>query len=161
MIRCGRRLRGFALALVLCAPAATGAQAMSRFTTPLHWAAANGQTALADSLIANGASVKGVDLWGRTPLHVAVRYVDVVKLLLSKGADVNAQDSFLNTPLHLAVLNRDVVEALIAAGADVNARNTFGYTPLDLCLRRGDSPYNISVAQVLVKAGAGKPTQSR
>ncbi len=136
------------------------AQTGLAFSTPLHWAAANGQPKLVEALIANGASVDGTDAWGRTPLHVGVRYRDVVEMLLSKGASVDAKDSFQNTPLHHAVAYREVVELLIAAGADVAAQNTFGKTPLDVCLRRGDSPYNIAVAQILVQAGAGGPTET-
>ena len=144
--------------LVLLRPAALDAQTHLSFSTPLHWAAANGQTTLVGMLLDNGAPVNGADSWGRTPLHVAVRWPDVVKLLLERGAAVDVTDRFLNTPLHLGVRDRDVVTMLLEAGADPNAKNTFGRTPLDLCLRRGDSPHNMSVARLLVQAGAGTPT---
>jgi cytohesin len=144
----------------LLVSATAHAQSGLSLSTPLHWAAANGQVKLAQMLITNGLSVDVRDAWGRTPLHVGVRYRDVVELLLSQGASVDATDSFLNTPLHHAVPYRDTVELLITAEADVAARNTFGRTPLDVCLRRGDSPYNVSVAQMLVQAGAGKPAAS-
>lgn len=152
---------GYALLLVavMLIPASAHPDTQISFSTPLHWAAANGQTKLMQMLIANGAPPGGADSWGRAPLHSGVRYRDVVELLLSSGASVGARDRFLNTPLHAAIPYRDVVEILIANGADVNAKNIFGKTPLDLCLARGDSPYNVSIAELLVKAGAGKPSK--
>jgi ankyrin repeat protein len=143
------------LVAVLLIPASAHPETHLSFSTPLHWAAANGQTKLVEMLIANGAAAGGTDSWGRTPLHLGIRYRDVVELLLSSGASVNAVDRFLNTPLHLAVPYRDVVELLISRGADLYAKNIFGKTPLDVCLARGDSPYNMSVAELLIKAGAG------
>jgi ankyrin repeat protein len=159
LVGMGRILRctGYAALLVaaLLIPMSAHPDAQISFSTPLHWAAANGQTKLAEMLLANGAAPGGADSWGRTPLHVGVRYRDVMALLIEKGANVNARDHFLNTPLHLAVAYREVVELLISKGADVNAKNVFGKTPLDICLSRGDSPYNVSIAELLVKAGAG------
>ena len=145
---------GALIVAVLLIPASAHPDTQLSFSTPLHWAAANGQTGLAELLISNGASAIAADSWGRTPLHLAVRYPELVKLLLASGANVNARDRFLNTPLHLAAPYRDVVELLLANGADVTARNFFGKTPLDVCLARGDSLYNVSVAELLVKAGA-------
>lgn len=150
---------GALLVAVLLIPASAHPDTQIAFSTPLHWAASNGQTALLRLLISNGAAAGGADSWGRTPMHVGVRYRDVVELLLASGASVEARDRFLNTPLHLAVPYREVVELLIAKGADVNAKNVFGKTPLDVCLARGDSPYNVSVAELLVKAGAGRPSK--
>ena len=146
---------GALLVAVFLIPASAHPETRLSFSTPLHWAAANGQAGLAELLISNGASATEADSWGRTPLHLAVRYPDVVRLLLSSGAGVNATDRFQNTPLHLAVPYREVVELLISQGADVHAKNVFGKTPLDVCLARGDSPYNIGVAEILVRAGAG------
>src|SRR5215204_7265974 len=39
--------------------------------TPLHFAAFNGHTAIAEQLIADGAEVDVKDCYGRTPLHLA------------------------------------------------------------------------------------------
>jgi len=158
MARILRRIGYGALLLaVMLIPASAHPETQISFSTPLHWAAANGQLTLVEMLIANGASPGGADSWGRSPLHAGIRYKDVVELLLSKGASINARDRFLNTPLHLAVPYRDVVELLISKGADVRARNIFGKSPLDVCLARGDFPYNVSVAELLIKAGAGAP----
>lgn len=143
------------LAAVLVIPASAHPDARMSFSTPLHWAAANGQIKLVEMLLANGASASAPDSWGRTPLHAGVRYQDVVALLIDKGADVDAKDSFGNTPLHLAVPYREVVALLLSKGANVHATNVFGKTPLDVCLARGDFRYNMSIAEMLVKAGAG------
>jgi ankyrin repeat protein len=151
---------GLLLLAAMLIPAAAHPDPQISFSTPLIWAASNGQTKLLDMLITNGASPNATDSWGRTPLHAGVRYKDVVDLLLSRGATIDARDRFLNTPLHLAVAYRDVVDLLISKGATVNARNAFGKTPLDVCLERGNSPYNVSVAEMLVKAGAGSSSPS-
>jgi ankyrin repeat protein len=60
---------------------------------------------------------------GSTPLHLAVRYPDAVRLLLERGADPNARDVGDNaTALHFAAANRliDIVRLLLDAGADVH-----------------------------------------
>jgi ankyrin repeat protein len=147
---------GVLLVAVFLIPSSAHPDTKLSFSTPLHWAAANGQARLAERLISNGASASAPDSWGRSPLHLAVRHRDVVELLIAKGASVNSRDRFQNTPLHLAVPYRDVVELLLASGADVTARNFFGKTPLELCLARGDSPYNVGVAELLIAAGAAK-----
>lgn len=72
------------------------------------------------------------DEWGRTPLHIAVKYghVNIIKLLLSSRANVNAKDSAEITPLLLAGSNKqdltifeDIIEILIEYGANVNVKN--------------------------------------
>ena len=71
--------------------------------TPLHWAAEHGLYSITEQLMTNGAPADAPDQFGRTPLHRAVPYTDVVLLLLDSGADVNAADMFGRTPLHAAL----------------------------------------------------------
>ena len=126
-------------------------------TPPLHWAAAQGLVEIASLLIEEGAAIDAVDWFGNTPLHAGIRHPEIVRLLLESGAAVDARNAFGNTPLHLAVADRRIVDLLIAAGADVRARNYLDKTPLDYALRGGRSPYNLSIVETLIRAGAGVP----
>jgi ankyrin repeat protein len=95
--------------------------------TPLHCAAAAGQTAVVRSLLTHGATLEARDCDGFTPLIVAAENgrVDIVRLLLAKRADVNARSPIGgDTPLHRAALNGnvEVVRMLLAHGAKVNVR---------------------------------------
>jgi len=126
-------------------------------TPPLHWAASQGLVDIASLLIEEGAAVDAVDWFGNTPLHAGVGYPEVVQLLLASGARIDARNAFGNTALHLAVGDRRVVEILIGAGADARARNYLDKTPLDYALRGGRSPYNLSIVEALIRAGAGVP----
>ncbi len=146
--------------LLLWLLAAPGGSAQPLSTRPpLAWAARNGQLEIARLLIQQGANVNGRDVWGSTPLHLAVGYPDIVDLLIASGANVNLRDGFGNTPLHLAVRQPfdalTVVQKLLKAGAAVNPKNGFDKTPLDYSLQEGTSPRNLRVVETLIKAGAG------
>lgn len=71
-----------------------------------------------DPAMAN-ARVEG----GSTPLHLAIRHPDAVRLLLSRGADPNARDQGDNAlPLHFAAGYGlvETVRALLEGGSDVH-----------------------------------------
>ena len=106
----------------------------SRALTPLEDAAYGGHTAVAKTLLANGANVNGAG-GGCTPLHAAAgaNHVDVVDVLLQAGADPNPLAvGDLDTPLHQAVveLAHESAFALLKHGADVNLADDYGDTPL-------------------------------
>ncbi len=109
--------------------------------TALHVAAAAGNTATARRLLQGGADpnwskydeVAIVSGDGERPLHMAVAFPEMVKLLLEHGADPNGRIPFTGeTPLHLAADNCQgaVVALLLAWGANPNARDDYGDTPL-------------------------------
>jgi ankyrin repeat protein len=102
--------------------------------TPLHAAAAKGDTASVRALLAKDAAVDSTDQLGLTPLHYAARagHPEIAQLLLNKGAEINAQDSYLTTPLFMAAYNGlyEMVELLVARGADVNLAKSNDLTPL-------------------------------
>jgi len=61
----------------------------------LHAAAAQGDAALIEKLVKDGAAIEARDGYGRTPLHVAVhlKKADAARALLRLGADANALDA--------------------------------------------------------------------
>jgi ankyrin repeat protein len=132
----------------------------SRYGTPLHRAAQQGQLVVARFLIDNGADLDSRDGSGRTPLHwAALRgHRSMAELLLAKGAGANAGigvgfGSQGYTPLHLAAQKgyRNVCEALLAGKADVNARTSGNkWTALQLAAQIGFT----SVAELLLARGA-------
>ena len=120
--------------------------------TPLQIAASKGPSAMLAVLLEAGAnpnrhndrsggvghgnSKQFVTYPGETPLHSAVRRIDVdsVQCLVTNKADVNVQDSSGGTPLYRAVetRSREIVERLLTAGVDLNIADPRGYTPLHL-----------------------------
>ncbi len=96
-----------------------------------------------------------------TPLHLAVRYPQMLELLLQAGAKVGARNAFGHTPLHLAVADRRAVEILLAAGAEAAAANGFGKTPLDYAIRQGTSAYSLSIVDLLIRAGGSRTPYGR
>jgi ankyrin repeat protein len=104
--------------------------------TALHWAAANGDAALASTLLAAGANVRATTRLGaQTALHMASQggHAAVVASLLAAGADPNRPTSTGATPLMLAARSGDTRTAthLIEVGGDINAlEKAYGQTAL-------------------------------
>jgi len=73
--------------------------------TPLHIAAAIGDSEIVKFLLSHGADVNAKAEGKITPLHLAALGArgKVVKLLISHGADVNAEDEEGRTPLEFAL----------------------------------------------------------
>ena len=99
-------------------------------------AARGGDSALASSLISQGADVNAADEEKLTPLHVAASggYAELVRLLIEAGADIGARDIYGFTPLHAAAREGHLaaVQALAEAGADINARDIDDFTPVQV-----------------------------
>jgi ankyrin repeat protein len=127
--------------------------------TVLHYAAAYGQEAISELLVANGADIESTGSTGlRTPLFEAIRgrHESIVELLIGNGANVNAKDANASTPLHLATIsgNYNIVRLLLSNGADANAKtvrgNNAGETPLHSTAYSGD----IQITELLLTNGA-------
>ena len=103
----------------------------------LHQAVSNGDFALAERLIKNGADVNAKDFRDFTPLHVAAGNwphrlpMPMAQLLIDRGADVNVKNIYGFTPLHLAARYDHLpMVVLIDKGADMHAKDNDGCTPL-------------------------------
>jgi uncharacterized protein len=124
--------------------------------TALHWAAANGDIAMTQMLLAAGANIRATTrLGGVTPLLMASQsgHAQIVAALLAAGAEAKSATSTGATALMLAARagSTDTVTRLIENGADINATEKgFGQTALMIAagLDRAD------VVRLLLQRGA-------
>jgi hypothetical protein len=117
--------------------------------TALHVAAAAHHRGLAESLVAQGATVRARNRRGAEPLHYAAdgspgtagwdsyAQQELIAYLIDAGADPNAIDKSGVAPLHRAVRTRSsgAVRTLIDNGADPLLMNKGGSTPLHLAVQ--------------------------
>ncbi len=125
------------------------------YVTPLHLAAADGDTTFIADLLTNGADVNLQTRDDSTPLYWAGKFgqVEAVKMLIDAKADVNAKTTMELTALHQAAQDgySSIVETLIAADADVNAvTKSEENSPLLLAVTSNHT----SVVEMLISAGA-------
>ena len=114
--------------------------------TPLHLAAASGNTGIVKLLIENGAIIDAQNKYGDTPLMGTIKpsnyvsHTDIANLLIENGADINEKTNDMGyTPLHYAAWasSADMVKILIDEGAKVNITDLWGQTALDIAKRGG------------------------
>ncbi|KNC55418.1 GTPase activating protein Rap1-GAP [Thecamonas trahens ATCC 50062] len=123
--------------------------------SPLFMAAAAGDVAVADALLAAGAKVNSADELGWSPLIKAAAsgQAGMVRRLIEAGARVNAVTQFGESALHRAAAKGfvDVVVALIGSAADLNLRTVSERkSPAFLALEAG----HVDALRVLRDAGA-------
>ena len=105
------------------------AQTAAAFKTPLHIAAGTNNMFFVHLLDTNKTklAIKARDVYGYTPLHVAVRAGDrqAVATLFEKGADIEAKDKYGRTALHHAVQKgaHEIVDFLLNREANVYTRD--------------------------------------
>ena len=131
--------------------------------SPLHVAIsffdAGIAVAMAQALIAAGASVDARTCAGRAPLHWAAAAASsgaCCEALLLAGASVNAVDGKGNTPLHDAARHGGAMDSaaqLLAAGADVGRRNSDGKTAAELALSLGRDDLAVRIRDAARWAG--------
>jgi len=118
----------FAAATALSADVAHGQTPPSerdlRVYAGLHDAAARGDVAAIEQLIAEGEKPNLQDSNSRTPLHVAafLRKYDAARALLRLGANPNALDAERYDILTIAAVNNDLEMLRIALEGGANAR---------------------------------------
>ncbi|KAH7398034.1 ankyrin repeat-containing domain protein [Cadophora sp. MPI-SDFR-AT-0126] len=132
----------------------------STWSTALHLAAREGHLAVAESLLASGASVDSMNYNKYTPLHFAAKegLLAVAELLLARGASVDSSTLF-TTPLHLAAIggHLTVAELLLDSGANVNKLEGYKGTSLHYAVMNR----HLAVATLLLENGANVNFKSR
>ena len=133
--------------------------------TPLHLAAAKGQTEVVDLLISHQAEVDIQTFNGVTPLHFAAGhgYKEIIELLISHRAKVDIQAQNGSTPLHFAVAlgaaalgQEKVVELLKNLGASLDICNHENKTACDIAKEKGYT----KIVQILSNNGTKRKSQS-
>jgi ankyrin repeat protein len=107
--------------------------AIEKPISKLLQAAENGNFALCEELLLQGADVMARQSGGRTALHVAAwkGYLDICRLLVQHGAKVDDKDWYKRTPIHVAVEHGriPVVQYFLdECDQDINQRNVIGKT---------------------------------
>ncbi|KAL8828824.1 MAG: hypothetical protein Q9170_006438 [Blastenia crenularia] len=133
----------------------------SRGWTPLHTAAARGETEILEFLLASNPNIeiKGEQHNEDTPLAFAARnrQAGTIRVLLSHGANVHARDKYEDTPIMIAAYERDseTVKELIIGGANPNDEAPNGRTPLLLASGgAGDVSHRLPTIRALIEGGA-------
>jgi ankyrin repeat protein len=102
--------------------------------SPIIAAAARGDSAEVQRLLAGGARADARDGRGRTALLAATHgnHVEVARVLIAAGADVNARDAIQDSPfLYAGAEGRtEILKLTLAAGADLKSTNRYGGTAL-------------------------------
>jgi hypothetical protein len=150
------------LGAVLLAAAATQAAAQIPPTEPevraysgLHAAAASGNVAEIERLVAAGANREARDGNGRTPLHVAAyrKQYDAARTLMKRGANANALDAQRYDIVTIAAVANDVpmLKAALEGGASPkNVTSPYDGTALIAAAHLGHD----EVVKILIAAGA-------
>lgn len=118
-------------------------------TTPLHFAAMNGNSTVVEKLITAGAHLNPKEnLSGYTPLALAAAYnrLTVVDLLIKAGADINITDDHGRTPLYIATSqnhNQIVERLLCCAKVNCQSANKVGKTPLFAAYQNNNQPLKV------------------
>ncbi|PIP02656.1 MAG: ankryin [Zetaproteobacteria bacterium CG12_big_fil_rev_8_21_14_0_65_54_13] len=88
--------------------------------TALHEATGKAQLACMALLIGHGAALNAANNNAATPLHLAEKNIDAIRILLEAGADPNLRDSDWNYPYYYAFygsMSRELIDLYIRHGA--------------------------------------------
>ena len=128
----------------------------------------HGDIEMVKLLIKNGADVNFADVYGQTPLFLAIHISDhkIVELLIKENADVNEVDKYGRNPLHTAIdvletsslsiftfiehgIAFEIVKLLISEGTIISHESNNGETPLRLAATND----NIEMVKLLIEEG--------
>ena len=106
-------------------------------------------------LVGERFDVNVVDMYGRTPLYIALlrEKSELAKALIADvGADVSVVDKWGRTPLYIVCEkgHTEIVQLLIDAKADVNMVDKYEETPLQIACEKGYT----EIVQLLIDAKA-------
>ncbi len=157
LLRAGVRL-SLALAAGAGVPAAAQAPPSEpeiRSYTGLHAAAAAGNVAEIERLVAAGANREARDGNGRTPLHVAAfrRQYEAARALMRRGANANALDGQRYDIVTIAAVADDLAMLKVALEGGASPKNVtspYDGTALIAAAHLG----HVEVVQELIRAGA-------
>lgn len=119
---------------------------LSGCSTPLRKAAAKGDMAEVERLLAQGADINEEGHDGGWPLPLgeaaSVGNLEMMEFLLDKGADVNAKNSFGSTALMYAAraCQPEAVRLLLERGADLEVRNRSDESAADEARKAANNP---------------------
>jgi len=88
--------------------------------TALHETTGSAQLTCMALLIEHGAELNAVNNNSATPLHLAEKNIDAIRILLEAGADPNLKDSDWNYPYYYAFygsMSRELINLYIRHGA--------------------------------------------
>ena len=122
-------------------------------TTPLHYAATNGNATTVELLVDLGADVNKKAV-GSTALHLAAvnGKTECCEALIKLGSDIHATTTDGQTPLHKAAMfgNVEVMSILLKEGAAIETRAVDGSTPIHTAAKA----LNTEALRMLHEAGA-------
>ena len=128
----------------------------------LHDAARQGDTALMERLLENGANIEEkADEYLERPLHLAARggHRSTVEYLLDRGADIEAKNRCDITALLGAAYygHKPIVECLLDRGADIEAKDKDGVSALSRAIFYSHK----SIVECLLDRGANIEAKDR
>lgn len=103
--------------------------------TPLHWAAARGNSEAVRTLLKFGASPDTPDFISQGPLRASLKAPspECMELLIQAGAKVDQRDNWGQTCLIAAMYYshpESFITTLLSSGADINASDRYGQSPI-------------------------------
>ena len=122
--------------------------------TALHFAAQNGNLAVVQFLVEQGADIKAQDIvLSRSAIHLAAEngHLECIKYLAEKGVDLLDRDIYGATALHYAArANKlDVMKYLVDKKMDYTAKDARGWTAMHYAANGG----SIDVVKYLLAKG--------
>nr|AAD33043.1 alpha-latrocrustotoxin precursor [Latrodectus tredecimguttatus] len=119
--------------------------------TPLHLAAATGNSQIVKTILNSGAVVDQETANGFTALHLAIMNpnTETPQFLIAKGANINAKTNDGSTPLHFAAAlgKTNIFQLLMDKGANIKAENLINQMPIHEAVVNG----HLAIVKMLIE----------